>query len=126
MSRECGEYKLRLERSEGEYQKFLSQSKQESSKLKAIMTDIWARLNRIPIAEESQFMNTRIPNESLSSELCRIEQRVCQLSSVFDDRMRSSCEQVIKEKNLRIAELESLVDAKEAEITKVSREFTSK
>lgn len=114
MSRECGELRMRLERSEAELQKVNNSTKQESGRVRSLLVDIWKGLDGLgtETGESSRF-GAKAQNESISSELSRLQGRLSQLSESMGGRRR-------------LKELESKVSEQETEMLQMSRDFSAK
>lgn len=115
MSRECGELRMRLERSEAELQKVTNSTKQESGRVRSLLADIWKVLDVLGTSDtgESSRVGPKGQNESISSELSRLQGRLSQLSESAGGRQR-------------LKELESTVSGQEAEMLQMSRNFSVK
>jgi len=77
MSRECGELRMRIEKSEGELQRASNSMRQESGRIKSILSDIWKMLDSVSPSLETDKLNvSKSQGESISSELLRLQRRL--------------------------------------------------
>lgn len=121
MSRECGELRMRVEKSESELQRVNNATKQENGRIKCILADIWKLLDSLPM-EFSTSTGPKPQSESVSSEIARVQAR---LALVAESIAESGCRQG-KEDGKRLTELEASVSEKEAELNKLTRDFSVK
>lgn len=121
MSRECGELRMRIEKSDSELQRVNNATKQENGRIKCILSDIWKLLDSLPM-KSSTSTGAKPQSESVSSEIARVQARLALVSECLAE---SGCRQG-KEDGKRLKELEESVAEKEAELTKLTRDFSAK
>lgn len=125
LSRECGELRIRLEKSETELAKVSGSSKHESARIKSVLADVWKHLENFPV-DTTKHTGQKIPNESLSSEISRLEQRIAFIANALSDSGIAQHERRTKERDTRIKELEDSVREKEDELKIMSMNFSEK
>ena len=123
MSRECGELRLKLEKAEIELAKSQTSSKQENARTRSIMAELLKTLEAVSLPQSAQRI---APNESVSSELSRVQTRVAALVTAYQTCSASETEGKLKLRDGRIFELEGVVKQKEAEIASLSNDFSTK
>jgi len=119
ISRECGELRQKLDRSDADLQKSQTSLRQEASRCRLILSEMVKLLDSIPQTRPTS--PTRIlPNESLSFELSRFQTRFNLLVSL------SSSADTLAAKDARISELEAALADKENECLQSSKDFNTK
>ena len=119
MSRECGELRLKLERSDTELQKSQTTSRQEVARSRLILAEMIKLMDSVPETISSSPVRV-FPNESLSSELSRFQSRLKLLVSLSENAAQ------VVAKDDRISELEETLKLKEKEYLQSTNEFNIK
>ena len=96
ISRECGDLRLRAEKAGEELQKVKHVNKHESARIRWVSVDIWKHLASM-LYDTSKSAPQKVPNESFSSELLRIEQRLASVVNVMGDSAARASESLLKD-----------------------------
>lgn len=117
--------RIRLEKSESELAQMSGSSKHESTRIKSVLADVWKHLENFPV-DTTKPTGQKIPNESLSSEISRLEQKIAFIVNALSESGIAQHERRTKERDARIKELEELVREKEDELKIMSTNFSEK